>query len=287
MLLKFTQVIQQNCCQPGRKFKKSFCAVDRLRCQLELSKSETSQFRSDLVFDIVNYVHVIFLHGGLMLFWDIWRVQTSVLLNFYARIVPMLATSFQLITRLRPDCFTFCNTCHVISLYWYFKNCQLKMYCECYNAQLFITFKWEQILQTRSHIMMKSQHNSVLHAFSVPDWSEMCRVVGVLTVLLLLPTQYTAGEIFKMWCQEFNKYLLANIYIDIDITLLISDMDFLYQFNLRLHNFEGFFSNVEKKKIQKLAGLWLVGEVVNHHDHVGLYGSKVAEGCSAFQRRSC
>ena len=21
------------------------------------------------------------------------------------------------------------------SLYWYFKNCQLKMYCECYNTQ--------------------------------------------------------------------------------------------------------------------------------------------------------
>ena len=159
------------------------------------------------------------------------------------------------------------------------------MYCECYNTQLFITFKWEQILQTRSHIMMKSQHNSVLHAFSVPDWSEMCGVVGVLTVLLLLPTQYTAGEIVKMWCQEFDKYLLANIYIlDIDITFLISDMDFLYQFNLRLHHFwRVFFSNV-KKKNQKLAGLWLVGEVVNH---VGLYGSEVAEGCSAFQRRSC
>ena len=122
------------------------------------------------------------------------------------------------------------------------------MYCECYNTQLFITFKWEQILQTRSHIMMKSQHNSVLHAFSVPDWSEMCGVVGVLTVLLLLPTQYTVGEIFKMWCQEFDKYLLANIYIDIDITLLISDMDFLYQFNLRLHNFEGFFFQCWKKK---------------------------------------
>ena len=145
--------------------------------------------------------------------------------------------------------------------------------------QLFITFKWKQILQTRSHIMLKSQHNSVLHVFSVPDWSEMCGVVGVLTVLLLLPTQYTAGEIVKMWCQEFDKYLLANIYIDIDITLLISDMDFLYQF------WRVFFSNVEKKKkIQKLAGLWLVGEVVNH---AGLYGSKVAEGCSAFQHRSC
>ena len=74
-------------------------------------------------------------------------------------------------------------------------------------------FKWEQILQTRCHIMMKSQHNSVLHAFSVPDWSEMCGVVGVLIVFLLLPTQYTAEEIIKMWCQEFGiYYLLANIY---------------------------------------------------------------------------
>ena len=62
MLLNFTPVIQQNCHHPGRKFEKSFCAVDRLTCQLELSKSETSQFRSDLVFDIVNYMHVIFLH---------------------------------------------------------------------------------------------------------------------------------------------------------------------------------------------------------------------------------
>ena len=64
MLLNFTPVIQQNCHQLGPKFEKSFWAVDRLSCQLELSKSETSQFRSDLVFDIVNYVHVIFLHGG-------------------------------------------------------------------------------------------------------------------------------------------------------------------------------------------------------------------------------
>ena len=64
MLLNFTPVIQQKCHQPGRKFEKSFCAVDRLSCQLELSNSETSQFRSDLVFDIANNVHVIFLHGG-------------------------------------------------------------------------------------------------------------------------------------------------------------------------------------------------------------------------------
>ena len=64
MLLNFTPVIQQNCHQPGRKFEKSFCAIDRLSCLLELSKSETSQFRSDFVFDIVTYVHAIFLHGG-------------------------------------------------------------------------------------------------------------------------------------------------------------------------------------------------------------------------------
>ena len=49
-------VIQQNCHQPGRNFEKSFWAVDRLSCQLELSKSETSKFRSDLVFDIVNWL---------------------------------------------------------------------------------------------------------------------------------------------------------------------------------------------------------------------------------------
>ena len=35
---------------------------------------------------------------------------------------------------------------------------------------------------------------------------------------------------------------------------------------------------------QKLAGLWLVGKVDNH---VAIYGFKVAEGFSAFQRRSC
>ena len=33
-----------------------------------------------------------------------------------------------------------------------------------------------------------------------------------------------------------------------------------------------------------MAGLWLAGEMV---DHIGIYGSKVAEGLSAFQSRSC
>ena len=53
-----------------------------------------------------------------------------------------------------------------------------------------------------------------------------------------------------------------------------------HQFNLRLHH----FSQFQHKKIQKLAGLWLAGEMVNH---IGIYRSKVAEGLSAFQRQSC
>ena len=54
-----------------------------------------------------------------------------------------------------------------------------------------------------------------------------------------------------------------------------------HQLDLRLHHFSQFPLNVKKKK---LAGLWLAGKVVNH---VGIYGSKAAEGLSAFQRRSC
>ena len=44
-------------------------------------------------------------------------------------------------------------------------------------------------------------------------------------------------------------------------------------------------STREKKKrnFQKLAGLWLAGEMVNR---IGIYGSKVADGLSAFQRQS-
>ena len=43
-------------------------------------------------------------------------------------------------------------------------------------------------------------------------------------------------------------------------------------------------SSIKHFDFQKLAGLWLAGKVV---DHVGIYGSKVAEGSSEFQRWSC
>ena len=74
------------------------------------------------------------------------------------------------------------------------------------------------------------------------------------------------------------------------MTLSIIDMDFLYQFNLRLIaplftvSFHEMFGKKKIQDFQKLTGLWLVGEMDNL---VGIYGSKVAEGFSAFQRRSC
>ena len=82
VLLNFTPVIQQNYHQPGRKFEKLFCAVDRLSCQLELWKSETSQFRSDVVFDIVNYVHLIFFHGSKCCFEIFNEFRLLCCLNF-------------------------------------------------------------------------------------------------------------------------------------------------------------------------------------------------------------
>ena len=54
-----------------------------------------------------------------------------------------------------------------------------------------------------------------------------------------------------------------------------------HQLDLRLHHFTISF---QFKKNQKLACLWLAGEVVNY---VGIYGSKATEGFSAFQAWSC
>ena len=93
-------------------------------------------------------------------------------------------------------------------------------------------------------------------------------------------------EIVKMWCQEFDIYLLANIYTYI---YRYHPLDKRYGFSISVQPeitslLKGFFSTVKFFFFQKLAGLWLVGEVVNH---VELYGSKVAKGCSAFQCRSC
>ena len=179
----------------------------------------------------------------------------------------------------------------------------------------------DTLLQTRTRIMTINQHKSILHAFSVPNWWELCGVVDVLTVLLLSPIRlisiYAAGEIDNRYgflsigstknhvatltCFEWLlKYVNVSIILAPKLTLhacalLIDNVgNYLYlnngsfkfgvdphQINLRLHHFSQF---QHKKKFQKLAGLWLAGEMVNP---IGIYGSKVADGLSAFQRRSC
>ena len=61
-------------------------------------------------------------------------------------------------------------------------------------------------------------------------------------------------------------------------TPMIDDLNDCTTFDIFVWKRNGFYN------FQKLTGLWLVGVVVNP---VGMYGSKVAEGLSAFQRRSC
>ena len=92
------------------------------------------------------------------------------------------------------------------------------------------------------------------------------------------------GEIVKMLCQELDIYIYIYDTLDNRYWFSIS-----VQHGIGCTTFHSFFSwKVWKKNaywnFQKLAGLWLVGEVDNH---VAIYGSKVAEGFSAFQRRSC
>ena len=92
------------------------------------------------------------------------------------------------------------------------------------------------------------------------------------------------------WERSLKCYAKNSTYIYMTLSLI--DMDFLYQFNLRLIaplftvSFHEMFGKKRKvfQDFQKLAGLWLVVKMDNH---VGIYGSKVAEGFSAFQRRSC
>ena len=100
------------------------------------------------------------------------------------------------------------------------------------------------------------------------------------------PSSIQRERSLKCECHEFDIYKLISIHIYI---YRYHPLDKRHGFSIWVQPefttlLRLIFLNVKKKYFSKLAGLWLVGEVVNH---VGLYGSKVAEGCSAFQRRSC
>ena len=58
--------------------------------------------------------------------------------------------------------------------------------------------------------------------------------------------RYTVGEIVKKWCQELDIYIYIYLYIYTCITLSVIDMDFLYQFNMKLHHFSVLFTMFKK-----------------------------------------
>ena len=69
----------------------------------------------------------------------------------------------------------------------------------------------------------------------------------------------TMGEIVKMWYQDLVIYL--SIYTYIYITLSIIDIDFIYQFNLRLHHFSFFQCKkmfFKSSQVFDWLGKWLI-----------------------------
>ena len=132
--------------------------------------------------------------------------------------------------------------------------------------------------------MTINQHNSILHDFFCPQLTRNVRGRRRIdsSSIIAHPVNFETS----LKCDAKNStYICIYIYI---YDLSIIDIDFVYQFNLKLIALLFTFFCLKKKNVflnfQKLTGLWLAGVVVNH---VGIYGSKVAEGLSAFQRRSC
>ena len=144
------------------------------------------------------------------------------------------------------------------------------------------------LLQTRTHIMMISQHVKCFTSLFCPRlvrnvWSRWC---FDSSSIIAHPVNFdihsdTVGEIIKMGFQELDIYLSIYIY---RYYPLGNRYGFSISVQPEITPLFIFFSMLKKNAFQKFAGLWLDGEVVNH---VELYGSMAAEGCSAFQRRSC
>ena len=79
-----------------------------------------------------------------------------------------------------------------------------------------------------------------------------------------------------------SRYMCRYTYIDIALSIIT----WILLYRLATVNHVAILSGFQcfKEVFQKLADMWLVGEVVNH---VGLYGCKAAESYSAFQHRCC
>ena len=99
---------------------------------------------------------------------------------------------------------------------------------------------WYILLQTKTRIMTMTQHDSVLHAFSVPYWSEICGVVDALTVPRLSPTG-KFRSIYAVWCKELDISLYIHTHTHIYIYIYIwatpnHPLDNRYGFSLSIGN---------------------------------------------------
>ena len=82
--------------------------------------------------------------------------------------------------------------------------------------------KWRSyryiFLQARTHSITINQHNSVSRTFSVANWSEMCGLVDVLTVLLSSPTRLisiNSGR-DREYMMPRTRYIYIYIYNPLD-----------------------------------------------------------------------
>ena len=97
------------------------------------------------------------------------------------------------------------------------------------------------------------------------------------------PVNFDIQRARSLNCDAKNS---TYIYICIDITLSIIDVDFLHQCNVRLHHFSQFFSMFTKKLFSKFSKVgrsvtgWRSGQSC-----CDLW-CKTTECCYAFQRRS-
>ena len=102
--------------------------------------------------------------------------------------------------------------------------------------------------------------------------------------------RYTVGEIVKMLCQELDTYIIIYIYVYICIHIYDALVN-RYRFSISVQpqldctTFQFHFMKCLKKKCFLKLKSWQVCDWLDNY--VGNYGSKVAEGFSAFQRRSC
>ena len=132
---------------------------------------------------------------------------------------------------------------------------------------------------------------STLHCFTCVFWPQLIRNVWSRR---RIDSSSIIAHPLNSDLHTWERSLKCHAKNPTYIYIIYDALDNRYGFSISVQHgidctiFHSFFSwKVWKKKFlnfQKLAGLGLVGEVDNH---VAIYGSKVAEGFSAFQRRSC